>query len=34
MRRGSSFADFAGINHLTGILPSRDNKGELVSATL
>jgi carboxynorspermidine decarboxylase len=34
MRRGSSFADFAGINHLTGILPSRDNKGELVNATL
>ena len=34
MCRGSSFADFAGINHLTGILPSRDNKGELVNATL
>jgi carboxynorspermidine decarboxylase len=34
MRRGSSFADFAGINHLTGILRSRDNKGELVNATL
>jgi carboxynorspermidine decarboxylase len=34
MRRGSSFADFANINHLTGILPSRDNKGGLVNATL
>jgi carboxynorspermidine decarboxylase len=34
MRRGSSFADFAGINHLTGILPCRDNKGGSLNATL
>ena len=32
LRRASSFTDFAGINHLTGILPSRDNEEELVNA--
>jgi carboxynorspermidine decarboxylase len=34
LRRASSFRDFASINHLTGILPSRDNEKALVNATL
>ena len=34
LRRASSFRDFAGINHLTGILPSRDNEEGSVNATL
>ena len=32
MRRASSFTDFASINYLAGILPSRDNEGGLVNA--
>jgi carboxynorspermidine decarboxylase len=34
MRRASSFTDFASINYLAGILPSRDNEGGLVNANL
>jgi carboxynorspermidine decarboxylase len=34
MRRASSFTDFARINHLTGILPSRENEAGSVNATL
>jgi carboxynorspermidine decarboxylase len=34
LRRASSFRDFASINHLTGILPSRDNEKGSVNATL
>jgi len=34
LRRASSFTDFAGINHLIGILPSRHNEEASVNATL
>ena len=34
LRRASSFTDFASINHLTGILPSRNNEEASVNATL
>ena len=34
LRRASSFRDFASINHLTGILPSRDNEKGSVNASL
>jgi carboxynorspermidine decarboxylase len=34
MRRASSFADFANINYLTDVLPSRDNEGGSVNASL
>ena len=34
MRRASNFTDFASINYLTDVLPSRDTEGGSVNASI